>query len=63
MINVTLPDGSKRELPDGATPLDLAEGISKSLAKAAVDDFLYFDQFDGNKEAQSVLKKVDAGYL
>ena len=36
MINVTLPDGSKRELPDGATPLDLAEGISKSLAKAAI---------------------------
>jgi threonyl-tRNA synthetase len=36
MINVTLPDGSKRELPDGASPLDLALDISKSLAKASV---------------------------
>ena len=36
MINVTLPDGSIKELPAGATPLDLAEGISKSLAKAAI---------------------------
>ena len=36
MINVTLPDGSIQELPAGATPLDLAEGISKSLAKAAI---------------------------
>ncbi len=36
MINVTLPDGSIRELPEGATPLDLAESISKSLAKASI---------------------------
>ena len=36
MINVTLPDGAVRELPDGASPMDLAEGISKSLAKKAV---------------------------
>ncbi len=36
MINVTLPDGSKREFPDGASPLDVAESISKSLAKKAL---------------------------
>lgn len=36
MINVTLPDGAVRELPDGASPMDLAEGISKSLAKKAI---------------------------
>ncbi len=36
MINVTLPDGSIRELPEGATPLDLATSISKSLAKASI---------------------------
>jgi threonyl-tRNA synthetase len=36
MIKVTLPDGSSRELADGATPLDLAADISKSLAKASV---------------------------
>ena len=32
MIKITLPDGSVRELEDGASPLDLALGISKSLA-------------------------------
>ncbi|MBU4568353.1 MAG: TGS domain-containing protein, partial [Alphaproteobacteria bacterium] len=36
MINVTLPDGSKREYADGASPLDVAESISKSLAKKAI---------------------------
>ncbi|HAQ36388.1 MAG: threonine--tRNA ligase [Maricaulis sp.] len=36
MIHVQLPDGAKRELPDGASPMDLAEGISKSLAKKAL---------------------------
>ncbi len=36
MINVTLPDGSKREFADGASPLDVAESISKSLAKKAL---------------------------
>lgn len=36
MINVTLPDGSIREFPDGACPLDVAESISKSLAKKAL---------------------------
>ncbi len=36
MINVTLPDGSKREFADGASPYDVAESISKSLAKKAL---------------------------
>ena len=36
MIQVTLPDGSKREYQDGASPLDVAESISKSLAKKAL---------------------------
>ena len=44
MINVTLPDGSKRELPEGATPLDLATSISKSLAKASI-----IDEVDGQE--------------
>jgi threonyl-tRNA synthetase len=35
-ITVSLPDGSERELPEGATALDLAESIGKRLAKAAV---------------------------
>jgi threonyl-tRNA synthetase len=33
MIKITLPDGAIREFPEGATPLDVAEAISKSLAK------------------------------
>ncbi|MEO1966967.1 threonine--tRNA ligase [Hyphomonas sp.] len=36
MIKVTLPDGSEREYADGASPLDVAESISKSLAKKAL---------------------------
>jgi len=36
MITVTLPDGSRREYEEGASPLDVAESISKSLAKKAI---------------------------
>ncbi|MEZ6028509.1 MAG: threonine--tRNA ligase [Hyphomonadaceae bacterium] len=36
MINVSFPDGSKREYPDGSTPMSIAESISKSLAKRSV---------------------------
>jgi threonyl-tRNA synthetase len=32
---ITFPDGSKKEFPDGATGLDIAESISPRLAKAA----------------------------
>ena len=35
-ISICLPDGSTRELPDGATGLDLAASISEGLARAAV---------------------------
>ena len=36
VISVRLPDGSKRELPEGATGEDLAMSIGRGLAKAAV---------------------------
>jgi threonyl-tRNA synthetase len=36
MATAILPDGSKRELPDGATVMQLAESIGKGLAKAAI---------------------------
>ncbi|MEH6726862.1 MAG: threonine--tRNA ligase [Hyphomicrobiales bacterium] len=36
MISVKLPDGSERSLEDGSSGLDLAENISKSLAKKSV---------------------------
>ena len=35
-IQITLPDGSVREMPAGTTGLDLARSIGKGLAKAAV---------------------------
>ena len=35
-MNVELPDGSKREIPDGATVADVAASIGKGLAKAAI---------------------------
>ena len=36
MIEITLPDGSKREMDEGASPRDVAESISKSLAKKSI---------------------------
>src|SRR5882672_8161268 len=35
-MQVELPDGSKREIPDGATVADVAASIGKGLAKAAL---------------------------
>ncbi|GJM20552.1 MAG: threonine--tRNA ligase [Planctomycetota bacterium] len=35
-VSITLPDGSKRELPDGASGADLAADIGPGLAKAAL---------------------------
>nr|WP_293612752.1 threonine--tRNA ligase [Ponticaulis sp.] len=36
MLEVTLPDGAKKEFEDGASAKDVAESISKSLAKKAL---------------------------
>jgi threonyl-tRNA synthetase len=36
MALITLPDGSKKEIPDGSSVLDLANAIGKRLAQAAV---------------------------
>jgi threonyl-tRNA synthetase len=36
MLKISLPDGAIREVPEGATPLTVAESISKSLAKRAL---------------------------
>ena len=35
-MQVELPDGSKREIPDGATVADVAASIGKGLARAAI---------------------------
>src|SRR5687768_7743245 len=36
MASIKLPDGSVREVPDGTTVAQLAEGIGRGLAKAAL---------------------------
>src|SRR5438105_13288787 len=36
MAIAVLPDGSKREIPDGSSVMQLAESIGRGLAKAAV---------------------------
>lgn len=63
MIKITLPDGSVRELEDGASPLDLALGISKSLAKAALfakvngQDWDLKRPFEGDADVALITKK------
>lgn len=65
MINVTLPDGSIRELADGASPMDLAAGISKSLAKAAViakvngEDWDLTRPLEGDADVAIITRKDD----
>ncbi|RIJ24301.1 threonine--tRNA ligase [Henriciella barbarensis] len=49
MINVTLPDGSQRQYEDGASPADIAESISKSLAKAALAAKVNGELYDLNR--------------
>src|SRR5215831_10725222 len=36
MIQITLPDSSRKEVPKGTTPLDIARSISPRLADAAL---------------------------
>ena len=36
MVALTFPDGARREYPDGISGLDIAKGISPSLAKRTV---------------------------
>src|SRR5512138_1170140 len=36
MANITLPDGSVKQIPDNSSVLDLANSIGKRLAQAAV---------------------------
>jgi threonyl-tRNA synthetase len=36
MVALTFPDGARRDYPNGITGLDVAKGISPSLAKRTV---------------------------
>src|SRR3954447_21653018 len=46
MITISLPDGSSRDLPAGATAADLAASIGSRLAKAAVAATVDGDPYD-----------------
>ncbi len=54
-ISVTLKDGSKKEIPDGSTGLDLAKSISNSLAKKSIGLVLN----DELKDLTTILKNGD----
>src|SRR6267154_521658 len=50
MLTLKLPDGSTREAPNGATARQVAEGIGKRLAQAAVAARLDGDIVDLDRE-------------
>lgn len=45
-ITITLPDGAQRQYPAGITGMDIAESISKSLAKASVAAYVDEELWD-----------------
>lgn len=64
-VKITFPDGAVKELPAGVTPLEIANGISKSLAKKSVSGKLnghYVGMNDGiNEDGEfSLITKDDA---
>jgi len=67
MINITLPDGAVREMPEGSSPHDVAMAISPGLAKAAlaakVDGELrdLMRPFDGDAQLALVTAKDPEG--
>src|SRR5688572_13263160 len=49
MINITLPDGSKREYPKGTTPMDIAKSISEGLARNVLSAKVNGEVIDANR--------------
>ena len=65
LIRITLPDGKTREYPAPVTGLDIANSISKSLAKAVVairvgDQLWDLDRVIPNDAAIRLIKREDA---
>src|SRR5882672_4067546 len=66
-MQVELPDGSKREIPDGATVFDVAASIGKGLAKAALAGKVngkvvdVYTQVPDNAKIEIVTPKSEAG--
>ena len=67
-ITLTLPDGAARQVPAGTTPGDVAEGISKGLAKKAISatvDGLHWDlrwpiEHDGSVKINTMQDEAQA---
>jgi threonyl-tRNA synthetase len=66
-MHVELPDGSKREVPEGATVADVAASIGKGLAKAAIAGKIngkvvdVFAPVPDNAKIEIVTPKSEAG--
>ena len=58
MIQITLPDGSKREYEDGSTPMDVAESISAGLARNVISA-----TFDGTKVETTTPLETDGSLV
>ena len=71
MLSITLPDGSKQDLPKGSTGLDLAKTIGPGLAKSAVaisidgvqkdleEKWFYSDMTNSVKDVKFVVRNGD----
>ena len=59
-IQVTLPDGSKKEVPRGTTPLEIARSISPRLAEAALVAKIKLSSNNG-QPAPSTEQSADGG--
>jgi threonyl-tRNA synthetase len=53
-IQVTLPDGSVKEVPKGTTPIDIAKSISPRLADAALVAKVFATGENGSKEKSGI---------
>ncbi|MEE9273269.1 MAG: threonine--tRNA ligase [Robiginitomaculum sp.] len=62
MFTITLPDGAKREVEEGASALDVAKSISKSLAKKVLATKINGDLWDARRplEGDCILELVTA---
>lgn len=69
MLKISLPDGSLREMPKGATPADVAAAIGPGLAKAAIAARVNGElrditrPFDGDAELALVTSRDEADAL
>ncbi|MFZ1705341.1 MAG: threonine--tRNA ligase [Saprospiraceae bacterium] len=53
MINITLPDGSKRQYPKGSSAMDIALSISEGLARNVLAASINGEVWDANRAIES----------